>query len=982
MKRFFASLVPLILLSGQLSARREMLSCGSYPDRWKDELHLHRQAMKARAKRAAALGARVESLPVAAQRDVGNIALIDDGDGVVSRRNEFNLDGKTVAFLPSAPSAARYRFETRDGGWDETAAQSGAPVRGLGDDDAREVAIPFAFPYFGVRYQSLFVNSDGNLSFGVADASSSERSLGRLTAGPPRIAALFTDLDPSREPDSVRVMSEPDRLVVSWVNTPEYRDFGLGPLRTFQIRLYLDGRIEMTYKGVGIPDAVVGISPGNLQGATTVLRIIDGSNSDFSSTIAEHFGGSEEIDTVLTAQKFYQTHEDAYDYLVIFNNVGIPAAAGAVAFEVTARNHRSGYGDTIVETGRDYGSPRRLQAVLNMGPLSQYPADPNGIVPARFTSRDTPLTVIGHEAGHLFLAFASVREPGNALARPMLGRQTAHWSFLFNSEASLLEGNRIQDNGEFVTPRFTTVATVEGFSPLDQYLMGLRAPEEVPPTFYVADSSLGAVVRGPQSGVSFDGRRRNVTVDELISAEGRRTPDHTVAQRRFRFAFILVNARGSEPTQDELSRLETYRREFEGFYRRASNERAWADTSLRRAVQLSLAPAAGVIAGGSVTATVSVAREVTAPLAMLIKTETGAASAPASVTIPTGSTRATFTVTGVRAGVEELSVEPATTDYETTFARVQVLPSASSLQVEVASGDKQNGSAGALLAQPVQVRVRDANNLPYPGMRIRAAVNEGGRLDTTAATTDDNGIASFRWTLAAGPINELSAVLEGSSIGVVATAVTDQTRPVIASGGIVNAASYAPSLAPGGFATIFGNNLSSPLQVLLNGREVQAVYADGHQVNFLVPTDFSVGPVDVVVRNQLGTSLAIRAQVEALSPGIFFNPATREGAVVLAGRTVTTFTTPAVRGGPIEIYATGLGALRSSSTPGLQETSTPVQVFIDSSPVQVNFSGLSPGTPGLYQINAVVHESTASGMHTLTLIQGGRRSNEVLIRVQ
>jgi len=29
----------------------------------------------------------------------------------------------------------------------------------------------------------------------------------------------------------------------------------------------------------------------------------------------------------------------------------------------------------------------------------------------------------------------------------MLGTQLAHWAFTFNSEASLLEGNRIRDNG-------------------------------------------------------------------------------------------------------------------------------------------------------------------------------------------------------------------------------------------------------------------------------------------------------------------------------------------------------------------------------------------------------------------------------------------------------------------------------------------------------------------------------------------------------
>jgi hypothetical protein len=35
----------------------------------------------------------------------------------------------------------------------------------LSDDDTREIALPFAFPYFGQQYSQAFVNSDGNLTF-------------------------------------------------------------------------------------------------------------------------------------------------------------------------------------------------------------------------------------------------------------------------------------------------------------------------------------------------------------------------------------------------------------------------------------------------------------------------------------------------------------------------------------------------------------------------------------------------------------------------------------------------------------------------------------------------------------------------------------------------------------------------------------------------------------------------------------------------
>ena len=50
-----------------------------------------------------------------------------------------------------------------------------------------------------------------------------------------------------------------------------------------------------------------------------------------------------------------------------------------------------------------------------MGPLSQYPRDPNGKVPARLTVGDTPLSTIAHEMGHLFLAYASVEDEAGGI---------------------------------------------------------------------------------------------------------------------------------------------------------------------------------------------------------------------------------------------------------------------------------------------------------------------------------------------------------------------------------------------------------------------------------------------------------------------------------------------------------------------------------------------------------------------------------------
>src|SRR5581483_4697095 len=259
----------------------------------------------------------------------------------------------------------------------------------------------------------------------------------------------------------------------------------------------------------------------------------------------------------------------------------------------------------------------------------------------------------------------------------------------FNSDASLLEGNRISDGGS-ARPEFTTVGTVEGYSPLDQYLMGFIPPEQVEPGYPFGMYLVTGVppffnTRLPQVGVVFDGLRRDVHIGELIQAEGRRTPDSTVSQRNFRFAIVLITAANTSAAAAEVAQLETYRIAFESFYQQATGNHAFADTSLRRSVRLSPAPASGVIAGQSAPATISLDSAPGSPLVLNLATQNGVARVPASVTIAAGATSASFTIAGLRAGVEEVSATPSDNRYETAYARVQVAPTAA-LQIVTVSG--------------------------------------------------------------------------------------------------------------------------------------------------------------------------------------------------------------------------------------------------------------------------------------------------------
>lgn len=980
-RRFAALCLLSLSQSVTFAAGPPVPGCGTHGVRTKEELYLHRRAAAAKP-RARALAA------ASANRDYGNVAVIGDGDGVVARRNEFNLNRKSVEFTPAGPAAERYRVQTTSASYDDQLAQAGARLDGLDDDDSREVPLPFIFPFYGEKHRSLNVNSDGNLTFG-GGFTLTERSLGMLVGGRPRIAGLFTDLDPSvaRDTGGVYVLSEPWRFVVTWKAVPRYSDYGYGAAQTFQIRMYPDGKIEIAFSDVSVyGESVVGISPGSGKGTLSLVSFASGPAGEYSGAVADRFSGLDSVDVAAAAQKFYATHEDAYDYLVFFNAVGVAAGDGAVAFEVTVRNQRTGYGDSPVEAGEEFGSSRRLQAVMNMGPLYQYPEDPNGRVAARGTTGDTGLSVLGHEAGHLFLAFASVRDPEDPEARPMLGRAMAHWAFNFNSEASLLEGNRIQDDGESARPRFRTTQTVEGYSPLDQYLMGFRAPDEVPPTFLVTETSVSAA-RAPQVGITFNGARRNVLVEDIIAAEGRRTPDHTVAQRRFRFGFVLIVAEGAEPPAEQIAKVEAYRSAFEDYYAKAAANRASADASLRRAIQLSAAPAAGVLAGGTGTATITLNAPASAPVTILLATTTGSAQIPASVMIPAGGSQASFTIRGVREGVEELTARPSDTAYETAVARVQVLASAAGLRLAlVTKGPLVSGD-------PVLVRVTDVNDLPYSGVRVNGAVTHGS-LESAGAATNENGIATFRWA-APGGAATLTATIDGAAAPLT---VRFAARPAVLANGVVNAASFAPGITPGSLGTVFGAGLSGGLtadakpplpyglvgvQVLINGTPAQLVYVSDTQINFLAPGSLA-GPVaDVEIENPNGRSVAYRVAVSPLSPGVFVIDSANQGAVLISGTAQTTFMRPARPGDVIEIYATGLGSSGPSAAfPGYQETITRPEVRIGDLPATVLIATPLARFPGLYQINVMIPQGVPSGDQTLAITMDNLRSNETRIRIQ
>jgi len=498
----------------------------------------------------------------------------------------------------------------------------------------------------------------------------------------------------------------------------------------------------------------------------------------------------------------------------------------------------------------------------------------------------------------------------------------------------------------------------------------------------------------PQVGVTFDGGRRDIQVDEIIEAEGRRTPDSTVAQRHFRIAFVIIVRQGSTPPAAEIAQVEGFRSQFEPYYAQATGGRAHVDTALRHALALSAAPAAGVVAGSAITAAVSIQRAAPAPLTVNLVTSSSGISVPGSVVIPKGATSAGFTITGFRQGVEDLSATVDNT-FETAYARVQVLQPAF-LILSTVSGNHQVIGNGGALAQPIILKVADQNNLTYPGASVQAAASSGGTVIPQVAVADASGQVSFQWT--PGPANDaqLQVFLDGTppAQGVSITALPPTN---INAAGVVNAASFATGITPGGLSTIYGTTLTggatqqadlpwptelANVRVMVNNKPAQLLYISDSQINFLAPADLVPGSTVVTVTTGAGTSASLQVPVNPVQPGIFFDFATNFGAILNAGTAKTTQQHPAARGQYIEIYCTGLGAVKKNSA-GLMETVIQPQVSIGNLQATVTFSGFAGlYGGGLYQVDVQIPQGTPSGTQTLTLTIGGVTSNAVKVAIQ
>jgi hypothetical protein len=531
----------------------------------RDLLHFSSSPAQARSRAASRLredaSARQAVRPMA-DRDENEIAILEDRGDLISRPNPFDLANTGL------------RFEPAGGGYSVTSTSAefraalGRRVT-LGDDDSVAQTIAFPFEFYGRRFTSLFLNSDGNLTFEEGDNASTARGITRLTSGAPRIAPFFADLDPSVG-GGIFLDSAADVMTITWCAVP---GFGLPLTTNVQALLFPGGAVEFRFRTVTLGDGIVALSPGR----TGTFNAVDLSAGAAPSTepvaTGEQFLASASLDLVAASRRFYATHPDNFDQLVFWTDT--PVISDAFAFESTISNAITGTGLDVVDFSGEFGSGGALQSVINMDRISKYRDTPS----AKLFGEISTLGVLAHETGHRWLARLRFLDADRALSDQLLGRQLAHWSFFVDTDGSVMEGNEIEDLGGGA---FRTAAATEKYSRLDLYAMGLATEAEVPRWFYIDAARAGNDREAPPIvGVPINGTRRDVLIQDVIDAMGPRVPAAGDSPRLHRQAFVFVRRATAVQDPQDFARLVRIREQFGPFFSRATENRMTVRTTLQ-----------------------------------------------------------------------------------------------------------------------------------------------------------------------------------------------------------------------------------------------------------------------------------------------------------------------------------------------------------------------------------------------------------------
>jgi len=232
--------------------------------------------------------------PIGKVSTLDHLIVLELDDGVLGKARVFDLQGRTLRFTLSGTG---YRGENLPLDWD---SDFGTELKGPAVT-LHKIQVPFS----GKQWDSLSVGANGSIRFGEAEREGNpERrdvsgpggrfggvSIGRFdqlseAAGTliNTVPAICVFLKPRLS--GARFVKElDDRVVITWDVTEPWgniQDFTwTKTINRFQVVLFRDGTIKMSYQELAAKDAIVGLFPVIANGAErTIATLAGGAHSD------------------------------------------------------------------------------------------------------------------------------------------------------------------------------------------------------------------------------------------------------------------------------------------------------------------------------------------------------------------------------------------------------------------------------------------------------------------------------------------------------------------------------------------------------------------------------------------------------------------------------------------------------------------------------------------------------------------------------
>jgi uncharacterized protein (TIGR03437 family) len=279
----------------------------------------------------------------------------------------------------------------------------------------------------------------------------------------------------------------------------------------------------------------------------------------------------------------------------------------------------------------------------------------------------------------------------------------------------------------------------------------------------------------------------------------------------------------------------------------------------------------------------------------------------------------------------------------------------------------------------------------------------------------------FPWGLAVDATGRVYVADDENSVIRLLTPVAPlvSSAPQIDAAGVMSFTAFGgfSSVAPGSWIEIHGSQLAAGtrswtladfhgsraptsldgISVTIGGQAAFIAYISPNQINAQIPSGAALGPQDIRVITAAGTSGPQTVVVNQVQPGLLAPSSLKMGdkqyteaifpdgttMALPAGMSQGAAARPARPGETMVLYGVGFGPVTPDQGAGdvVQNGNTlllPFQVFFGGKSAAVSYSGLAPGTVGLYQFNVVVPNDTAGDAVPLTFAVGGTTGQQVL----